>query len=164
MITGEPAVDGVPYSAVLLRFVDAALEGDEAIIAAAQQIGREVGADHAWMQRQIDIFAAPWMREFLVHDPRPGLAALTGPVLALYGERDLRVSSADADTARAALNGNRAADVRVVPGVGHMMQQVARLDHLSDTGPAPSDAVIRIIAEWAKMQPPLDASPCAASQ
>ena len=33
----------------------------------------------------------PWFRFFLAHDPRPTLRALSCPVLALFGERDLQV-------------------------------------------------------------------------
>ncbi|MFC5996790.1 alpha/beta hydrolase family protein [Pseudonocardia hispaniensis] len=38
---------------------------------------------------------ARWLREFLAHDPRPDLAAITVPVLAITGDKDLQVDPDD---------------------------------------------------------------------
>ncbi|MEM7190942.1 MAG: alpha/beta hydrolase [Pseudomonadota bacterium] len=143
------------------RLINAALNGDQDLAETARQIAADAGADRQWTDLQISIFGSAWMREFLTHDPAADLIRLGGPVLMLYGDRDVQVDAkTNTALARRALDGNRFADVRVVPGTGHLMQQTARLNHLTQTGPAPSDAVIRIVAEWIKAQPPLTASPC----
>jgi len=40
---------------------------------------------------QIKQLLSPWMRSFLVYDPRPDLAKIKCPVLAIFGEKDLQV-------------------------------------------------------------------------
>ena len=52
---------------------------------------KALGLDEAGIRRQIEIVQMPWFRRFLNEDPRPLLAKLTIPLLAIYGEKDLQV-------------------------------------------------------------------------
>jgi pimeloyl-ACP methyl ester carboxylesterase len=85
--------------------------------------------DSAWagvdMQQVWRPMVTPWFRYLLTYDPRPVLARVTVPVLALFGGRDVQVPPAQSTgpmvTAfRAA--GNRDATVRVFPDLNHLFQ------------------------------------------
>ena len=67
-----------------------------------------------------------WFRFFLGYDPRPALEAVTVPVLALFGEKDLQVPpSQSAPEMEAAFEraGHSAATVLVLPGLNHLFQE-----------------------------------------
>ncbi|MFZ5786410.1 MAG: alpha/beta hydrolase family protein [Acidobacteriota bacterium] len=74
---------------------------------------------------QVAMVLSPWFRYFLVHDPRPELARLRVPVLALWGEKDLQVPAEENLAAlRGAVPAARAGEVttRVFPGLNHLFQ------------------------------------------
>jgi len=65
------------------------------------------------------------MRFFLAYDPRPALAQLQCPVLALNGDRDIQVSAEqNLPEIRAALRkgGNKDATAEALPGLNHLFQ------------------------------------------
>ena len=67
-----------------------------------------------------------WFRHFLTFDPRPTLARITVPVLAINGERDLQVPAEENIAAiRAALDGAGHKDhtLLILPGLNHLFQQ-----------------------------------------
>jgi pimeloyl-ACP methyl ester carboxylesterase len=67
-----------------------------------------------------------WFRFFLGYDPRPALEAVTVPVLALFGEKDLQVPpSQSAPEMEAAFEraGHSDATVLVLPGLNHLFQE-----------------------------------------
>ncbi len=69
---------------------------------------------------------SPWFRHFLDYDPAPALAAVTCPVLALFGEKDTQVSPRQNRPAmEAALRrgGNQDATFKVFPGANHLFQK-----------------------------------------
>jgi pimeloyl-ACP methyl ester carboxylesterase len=72
---------------------------------------------------QLLVVASPWMRWFIRHDPRPALAAVHCPVLAVGGSKDLQVP---ADTnlpgIKTALRANPDATVVELPGLNHLLQ------------------------------------------
>jgi pimeloyl-ACP methyl ester carboxylesterase len=61
---------------------------------------------------------ARWLREMLAHDPRPGLAAIRVPVLAITGGKDVQVDAADLAEIH-----------RLVPGEAEI-HRIADLTHL----------------------------------
>ncbi|WP_328615470.1 alpha/beta hydrolase [Amycolatopsis sp. NBC_00355] len=61
---------------------------------------------------------ARWTRELLAHDPRPDLAGIRVPVLAITGGKDVQVDAADLDEIR-----------RLVPGEAEV-HRIADLTHL----------------------------------
>jgi pimeloyl-ACP methyl ester carboxylesterase len=86
----------------------------------------QVGDPDTYIDRMMQTVSSPWFRFFLSHDPRPGLAAMRCPSLALFGEKDLQVSPelnrAPMEQALRA-SGNTDATVRVLPGLNHLFQQ-----------------------------------------
>ena len=64
-----------------------------------------------------------WMRYFLTYDPRPTLAEVHVPVLALNGELDLQVDATqNLEAIREGLGHNPYVTVRRLPGLNHLFQ------------------------------------------
>jgi len=69
--------------------------------------------------------ASPWLRFFATYDPAPALAKVRCPVLAIAGERDLQVLSAQnlpAIGAALVQGGNQNHTVLELPGLNHLFQ------------------------------------------
>ncbi|WP_433178792.1 alpha/beta hydrolase family protein [Actinoallomurus sp. CA-150999] len=64
---------------------------------------------------------ARWMREMLLHDTRDDLAAITAPVLAVTGAKDIQIDPADLDEIHRLVPGG--AEVHRVPGLTHLLRQ-----------------------------------------
>lgn len=65
----------------------------------------------------------PWMQYFISYSPGADLAALHIPALLIYGEKDVQVpASLNAPAARALAPG---AEIKVYPGLNHLMQHAA---------------------------------------
>ncbi|GEL16792.1 alpha/beta hydrolase [Pseudonocardia asaccharolytica] len=67
---------------------------------------------------------ARWMREFLVHDPRADLAAITVPVLAITGDKDLQSDPDDLEVIARLVPGP--VQVRRVPDLTHLLRRDPR--------------------------------------
>jgi pimeloyl-ACP methyl ester carboxylesterase len=77
------------------------------------------------VQAQTKSLMSPWMHFFLTYDPRPTLAKVKVPVLALYGEKDLQVPpDQSVSELEKALEkaGNKDVTVRVYPNLNHLFQ------------------------------------------
>ncbi len=64
---------------------------------------------------------AKWFREFLAFDPKPALAKITIPLLAITGDKDLQVDPADLDVIAATVRGPVTA--RRVPDLTHILRR-----------------------------------------
>lgn len=147
LLAAAAAARGVPVAGVVL-LAGSATPGAELLRWQARQIGptlpapvrgllrllgtdleRKVAANHERIRATTTDVAriggvrlnARWHREFLAHDPRPDLARITAPVLALTGERDLQVPVADLDTIAATVPGP--VTVAPVPGLTHTLRR-----------------------------------------
>jgi len=78
---------------------------------------------------------ARWHRELLEFDPRPGLAAIHAPVLALTGAKDLQVDPADLDVLAATVAGP--VETARIPDLTHILRR--------DPGPPSIGAYKRLI-------------------
>jgi pimeloyl-ACP methyl ester carboxylesterase len=79
----------------------------------------------AVLNAQFERVITPWFRYFLTFDPRPTLAKVKCPVLALIGERDLQVpyvENLDAIAAAFKTGGNTNATLAHLPGLNHLFQ------------------------------------------
>lgn len=63
---------------------------------------------------------AGWLRQYLDYDPKPDLAAVGVPLLALTGERDLQVSPDDLEVIAALVPGG---ETRRLPGLTHTLRR-----------------------------------------
>lgn len=64
--------------------------------------------------------STPWFRWFIAHDPAPALSAFHGPMLAIYGGKDLQVPAEQNAPVLERLKPD--AEIVVLPGLNHLMQ------------------------------------------
>lgn len=79
----------------------------------------------AMIDMQIKQLLSPWMRSFLIYDPRSDLRKIKAPYLAIFGEKDLQVPpDQSAPEVEKALKtaGNKHLQVKILPGLNHLMQ------------------------------------------
>jgi pimeloyl-ACP methyl ester carboxylesterase len=101
---------------------------------------------------QLDLAASRWFRFVLAYDPRPTLARLRCPALALYGSLDLQVpADLDAPALRAA---EPAARVEVLPGLNHMFQRATTGSPVEYTQTEETVApdVLETVGKWLAVQ------------
>jgi fermentation-respiration switch protein FrsA (DUF1100 family) len=106
--------------ALVGRTPDDSVAAEEArdVLAGAGVTGRAAEA-------QVAALLSPWMRHFLTYDPLPDLRALSVPVLAMWGEKDMQVppegNREPVDRALAE-SGNPDVTSIVLPGLNHLFQ------------------------------------------
>lgn len=75
------------------------------------------------MPAELHVLASPWMRFFLSYDPRPMLARVHCPVLAVGGSKDLQVPAAENLAGiKLALRNNPDVTTIELPGLNHLLQ------------------------------------------
>ena len=105
------------------------------------------------IEQTVRQFNSAWFRFFLSYDPRPALEAVTVPVLAVFGEKDLQVPPAQsAPEIEAALEraGHADATVLVLPGLNHLFQEAetgspTEYQQIEQTM---SPAVLEAVSSW----------------
>jgi uncharacterized protein len=111
------------YAAVREEKNAAALEKRLATL--VEQSGLGAAMPPTALQAQIRLMSSPWFRQFLDYDPEPLLEKLKCSVLALSGDRDLQVDSAEnVPLLRKAFetSGNKDFTVVEIEGVNHLFQ------------------------------------------
>ena len=122
-ITRSLEFDRKAYAAVRQEKDPSALE--KRLAALVDQSGLGAAMPPEALQAQIRTMTSPWFRQFLDYDPEPTFEKIKCPVLALSGDRDLQVDSAEnVPLLRKALeaSGNRDFTVVEVEGVNHLLQ------------------------------------------
>jgi pimeloyl-ACP methyl ester carboxylesterase len=112
-----------------------------------------LGLSDALVAGQIDMALSPWFAELLDYDPRPALAAVKCPVLAINGSKDVQVAAGPnlAAIADALLEGgNPDVTTREFPGLNHLFQQcqtgaVAEYAAIDETI---NPAVLAAVSQW----------------
>jgi uncharacterized protein len=100
---------------------------------------------------QASMIGTAWYREFIAYDPRPNLAKIRVPVLALNGDKDLQViASQNLPALKAALRDNRDVTIVELPSLNHLFQTAAtgspqEYGRLEETI---SPTVLDTIASW----------------
>ncbi len=102
---------------------------------------------------QVQAVMSPWFRFFLTYDPRPTLAKVKVPVLAVGGERDLQVPAKEnLDAIRAALDsgGNKDHTVKMLPGLNHLFQecQTGSVTEYSQIEQTMSPVALKTVSDW----------------
>jgi fermentation-respiration switch protein FrsA (DUF1100 family) len=93
----------------------------------------------------------PTQRSFVTYDPGPTLDALTVPVLACYGGKDLQVPASQSEPAlRTRLADNPDATIRTFPVLNHLMQPATTgsLDEYAQIETTVSPQVLDLITDW----------------
>jgi pimeloyl-ACP methyl ester carboxylesterase len=122
-ITRSLEFDRQAYAAVREEKDAATL--DKRLETLVEQSGLGAVMPPAALQSQIRLMSSPWFRQFLDYDPEPVLEKLKCPVLALSGDRDLQVDSAEnVPLLRKAYetSGNKDFTVVEIEGVNHLFQ------------------------------------------
>ena len=157
------AAMGVPPATVahagqsMQRFYDAVKDAPDQATADASlervwlDVANEQGQSSSDVPEKLKVIASPWMRWFLRYDPRPVLAKVTCPVLAIGGGKDLQVEP-DSNLAgiKMALHANPDVTVLKLPGLNHLLQtadtgQVSEYGKIEETV-APS--ALKVVGDW----------------
>jgi pimeloyl-ACP methyl ester carboxylesterase len=96
---------------------------------------------------------SPWFRYFLNYDPRPALAGVKVPVLALNGAKDAQVDPAqNLPAIEAALRkgGNRDVTIKLMPGLNHLFQpcKTGEVSEYLSIEQTMAPEVLDLIADW----------------
>ncbi|HEY6468548.1 MAG TPA: alpha/beta fold hydrolase [Candidatus Dormibacteraeota bacterium] len=109
------------------------------------------------VEAQVQAVNSPWFRFFLTYDPRPVLAKVRCPVLALDGDHDLQVPAEENLVAiRDAMHagGNDRLTARMLPGLNHLFQ-TSTTGHPSEYGTIEetiAPAALDLIGSWIREQ------------
>ena len=138
----EDAVKGAPDQAA----ADARLQAAWSKILADQGAPADTP-----MPAQVKVVARPWMRWFLAYDPRPTLARVRCPVLAVDGSKDLQVPAAENLAGiKAALASDRDVTTVELPGLNHLFQ-TAGTGAVSEYATIPetvSPLALKVVGDW----------------
>ncbi len=109
--------------------------------------------DETHVQAAVDQVLTPWIRYFLSLDPRPALAAIKVPVLAINGELDVQVDADQNLTAIAAAlekTGNQNVTVHRLPNHNHLFQRAKTglVNEYAAIEETISPEVLDLIREW----------------
>jgi pimeloyl-ACP methyl ester carboxylesterase len=100
-----------------------------------------------------------WLKYFLTYDPRPTLARVHVPVLALNGELDLQVDAAqNLDSIRDGLRHNPNATVRRLPGLNHLFQtaKTGAFSEYATIEETIAPAVLDLVRDWILARVPVN--------
>lgn len=109
--------------------------------------------DETQVQAAVEQALNPWMRYFLAFDPRPALAAIKVPVLALNGELDVQVDVDQNLTAIAAAlekGGNQNVTIHRLPNHNHLFQRAKTglVNEYATIEETLSPEVLDLIRDW----------------
>jgi pimeloyl-ACP methyl ester carboxylesterase len=94
---------------------------------------------------------SPWMRGFIALDPRPSLARIRVPVLALNGELDRQVLPREnLPEMKKALRHDTDVTVRELPGLNHLFQtaKTGAVGEYAQIDETMSPAVLTLVSDW----------------
>jgi uncharacterized protein len=97
----------------------------EKLVGLVKESGLDAALPPAALETQLRMLASAWFRFFLDYDPLPNLKAVSCPVLALYGQKDLQVAAkSNLPLVQQAFRDslNTQAETRELPGLNHLFQ------------------------------------------
>lgn len=119
--SGLPATIVESNTAIQRRLMEAIAANAGDADAAAEAVRAAAAAlPPAAIQNAEQTARRPWMRWFVAHDPALSLTAYRGPLLALYGGKDVQVDAQQSATALAAIRPD--ARIETFPELNHLMQ------------------------------------------
>ncbi|MBX3373652.1 MAG: alpha/beta fold hydrolase [Phycisphaeraceae bacterium] len=155
MVTGNRRLQEQLFAIVLDESIEDEAERRSKAMDAMRASGLIPATDEgeAMIAAQAEALLSPWMRYFLRYDPAPVLERVRCPVLAVIGENDLQVpAGTNLAAIRAALDrgGNRHADVRMLPGLNHLLQPcpTGRVSEYVKIETTIDPAALALIGDW----------------
>jgi pimeloyl-ACP methyl ester carboxylesterase len=129
----------------------------EQMAALPEDQAKEVGDLDKLAEVQIEMLRSPWFRFFLNYDPRPTLAKVRCPVLAICGEHDLQVPPKEnLEAIEAALHGsgNKRVTVRELPGLNHLFQtsQTGSPAEYAQIEETIAPSALKLMGDWIEEQ------------
>ncbi len=126
---------------------------NEQIASLTEAQRKAIGLSEAMIEGQIKTVVSPWFRELLAYDPHATLKAVTCPVLAVAGEKDLQVAAQDnlaAIQKAMAAGGNYNVRTIEFPSLNHLFQtcktgSIAEYGQIEETF---HPAALKEIASW----------------
>jgi pimeloyl-ACP methyl ester carboxylesterase len=157
LATGAPAEAVAAQNAVFARAVAAVVahaDDPEAARREAEAVLVAAGTPKAQAEAAASQFATPWFRHFLTYDPAPALRDARGPMLALYGEKDLQVPPEQSAPVLKRLRPT--AEVEVLPSLNHLFQTATTgsPQEYAQIEQTMAPTVLDRIAGWILEQPP----------
>lgn len=112
------------------------------------------GASKAEVSANVGFWGTRWAMEYVNHDPLPALKNFSGPVLALYGDRDLQVSAVENEPVMRPVLQNPHSEVRVMPGLNHLFQpsETGRVEDYVHMDVTIDPSVLLAITDWLNEQ------------
>lgn len=112
-----------------------------------------IGDPEVFLKAQLQSLLSPWLKFFLIYDPKPTLNKVKCPVLAINGEKDLQVPPKENLSAiEEALKsgGNQDYTIKEIPNLNHLFQ-TAQIGLPSEYGKIEetiSPIALKIITDW----------------
>ncbi len=150
-VEAEAAADEASRLFDIVMADQLAAQRDERLLAALHALAARRRMSEAVVQAQRESLSSDWFRHILAYDPAPALRQVHTPTLVLFAALDHQIAPSQNEApARAALEHNPAAEVRVLPGVNHLFLRsnwgaVAEYPRIA-TGLAP--VLLDTLADW----------------
>jgi pimeloyl-ACP methyl ester carboxylesterase len=114
---------------------------------------KALAEDEGGIEANLARIVGPWFRYFLRYDPRPTLARVRCPVLAINGEKDLQVpprENLDAIAAALKSGGNDRGTLKEMPGLNHLFQtaKTGAPSEYSSIEETIAPAVLELLGDW----------------
>ncbi|WP_232663481.1 alpha/beta hydrolase family protein [Pseudonocardia sp. TRM90224] len=109
--------------------------------------------DDAAIDAQARQLTSPYFASFLLYDPAQALAALSVPVLAFYGDKDVQVPATQSEPVlRTLLAPNPQATIRTFAGLNHLMQpaQTGGVTEYQTIETTIAPEVLDLVTTWSK--------------
>jgi uncharacterized protein len=117
------AIKGTADGPAAEKAVRSVIDAEVARLTAAERAAANLAGPA--VEAQVKMVTSPWFRALLAYDPRPTLARVRCPVLAVCGEKDVQVAAKDnlaGIRAALAAGGNRDVETVELPGLNHLLQ------------------------------------------
>lgn len=113
----------------------------------------QIGDPEIFLKAQLQSLLSPWLKFFLIYNPKPTLTKVKCPVLAINGEKDLQVPpkenlSAIEEALKA--GGNQNYTIKELPGLNHLFQtaQTGVPSEYVKIEETISPMALKIIGDW----------------
>jgi fermentation-respiration switch protein FrsA (DUF1100 family) len=118
---------------------------------------KALGKADALIAAQLKAVRTPWFRFFLTYDPRPTLAKVHCPVLALIGEKDRQVPPRENLSQIESIlktAGNNQVTLKELPGLNHLFQKckTGAPSEYSEIEQTIDPSALAVIADWISEQ------------